>query len=594
MRAYGSNMPKVLADIQRETRWERRRPVGPFGSTLQLLKPQFADTLESVLNKQLNAFVVETFEDKKLLFNILSNHNMRNIPIVVAEYDMFDYSSGEPDEKYLTCLRALKFNDEWVKRQLITSNKIEKMLLMEDRQLADEIMMSKQHNIDLCFTSEGYKVGGKQGMKTESIDPYRGPLRFQKDLEGEIRKYQAAEREIEQKKQEIASQVREVQATIDELQKRYRDCKGMERRLEQEIQRLEQQIEEKAETLKEDDPVDLTIFEEEIRECEEKIRQKVGQFQDIQSQKNAMLAETKEVMKQFRELETQELEREKHIHEFHKKLEKLEALKREAQDAFELINTEKQTIKLRYETKYNAYVESQRMAEEWTRQAQEDYPERVETQRSPRDIEKDIGYHQELAKNMEDQMGVSAEELRKQTFEILKQWNDADSVVKGMEKLSRSLKKMLSKRVTKWEVFRQYISTSAAHYFSYYLHMRGDEGKLRFNHDSKKLDIRVSTGDQYVKGSRQKDSRSLSGGEKSFSQISFLLSLWQSISSPVICLDEFDVFMDAINRKQTMKMIMNAASENSSQYILITPQDASNMDPGPYVTVHRLPDPERH
>lgn len=38
---------------------------------------------------------------------------------------------------------------------------------------------------------------------------------------------------------------------------------------------------------------------------------------------------------------------------------------------------------------------------------------------------------------------------------------------------------------------------------------------------------------------------------------------------------------------------MDSASENSSQYILITPQDASNMTPGPYVTVHRLADPER-
>lgn len=53
---------------------------------------------------------------------------------------------------------------------------------------------------------------------------------------------------------------------------------------------------------------------------------------------------------------------------------------------------------------------------------------------------------------------------------------------------------------------------------------------------------------------------------------------------------------------------MNAASDNSSQYILITPQgkrkctdhltnnriDASNLVPGPYVSIYRLADPERH
>jgi hypothetical protein len=58
---------------------------------------------------------------------------------------------------------------------------------------------------------------------------------------------------------------------------------------------------------------------------------------------------------------------------------------------------------------------------------------------------------------------------------------------------------------------------------------------------------------------------------------------------------------------------MNAASDNASQYILITPQgkmihnlpilihvnlpffftDASNMEPGPFIHVHRMADPDR-
>ncbi|KAG2221269.1 hypothetical protein INT45_012390, partial [Circinella minor] len=114
-----------------------------------------------------------------------------------------------------------------------------------------------------------------------------------------------------------------------------------------------------------------------------------------------------------------------------------------------------------------------------------------------------------------------------------------------------------------------------------------------FNHDKERLDIRVSTGDQFKRGSRHKDSKTLSGGEKSFSQISLLLSLWEGISSPLYCLDEFDVYMDAVNRKKSMQMMMEAAMDNDSQYIFITPQDASNMVPGPHIKIHRLSDPER-
>ena len=132
-----------------------------------------------------------------------------------------------------------------------------------------------------------------------------------------------------------------------------------------------------------------------------------------------------------------------------------------------------------------------------------------------------------------------------------------------------------------------------------------------FNHSDGTLTLRVQTDDQLqTQGQKDKDPRSLSGGEKSFSTICLLLSLWDSIGCPLRCLgepialfrrhiadplsDEFDVFMDAVNRRISMKMMIDTAnSSDKKQYILITPQDMTNVTFGPTVKVLRMPDPER-
>ena len=42
--------------------------------------------------------------------------------------------------------------------------------------------------------------------------------------------------------------------------------------------------------------------------------------------------------------------------------------------------------------------------------------------------------------------------------------------------------------------------------------------------------------------------KTLSGGEKSYSTVSLILALWYVMTPPFMFLDEFDVFMDEMNR----------------------------------------------
>jgi chromosome segregation ATPase len=85
-----------------------------------------------------------------------------------------------------------------------------------------------------------------------------------------------------------------------------------------------------------------------------------------------------------------------------------------------------------------------------------------------------------------------------------------------------------------------------------------DSGDLKFSHDNHKLELRVQphdNGELDKKSQRVKDSSTLSGGEKSFSTICLLLALWHAAGCPIRGLDEYDVFMDPVNRKVATKMV---------------------------------------
>ena len=73
---------------------------------------------------------------------------------------------------------------------------------------------------------------------------------------------------------------------------------------------------------------------------------------------------------------------------------------------------------------------------------------------------------------------------------------------------------------------------------------------MKINHKEALMDLDIRPdGDK----SEKRDMKTLSGGEKSFSQVALVLSLWSEIDAPFRILDEFDVFMDSHNRTVALK-----------------------------------------
>ncbi|PIC46124.1 hypothetical protein B9Z55_005920 [Caenorhabditis nigoni] len=76
------------------------------------------------------------------------------------------------------------------------------------------------------------------------------------------------------------------------------------------------------------------------------------------------------------------------------------------------------------------------------------------------------------------------------------------------------------------------------------------------------------------KKKKNRDLKGLSGGERSFVTAALVMSLWEVMEQPFRMLDEFDVFMDMMNRKLVMDLLVELATKKfpHNQFIFFTPQ----------------------
>ena len=61
-----------------------------------------------------------------------------------------------------------------------------------------------------------------------------------------------------------------------------------------------------------------------------------------------------------------------------------------------------------------------------------------------------------------------------------------------------------------------------------------------------------------------------------------IAALWDNIQSPFRALDEWDVFLDALNRKEISKNLLEFGLKNNSiQFFFISPQGAGDIEVSP-------------
>ncbi|KAG6853816.1 hypothetical protein C0991_001062 [Blastosporella zonata] len=610
---YGNNIKGVLDAINQQ-RWIGDKPVGPLGLFVKAKDPaKWGELLRSQLRQYLTGFAVTNSADRDQLTRILLHFNNHDTMIIINKRDLFDYSRGEPPAEYLTVLRALEISDPYVMRVLINMAKIERIVLAHTR-VEGEQMLRGLRGGGVAWTSERFlsvRVFPEGGSAVTPLgrntrNDATSMLLTGRDAQSEIAHIHEQIKKLEQEHNLALQQVQAKRQEWNVERGKLDNLKNQQPKAIDRHRRVKMALVDLQQTANDDLPSNVASFQSAKEEAETEKAGVIAQAEDVLRQKKEHDDKNRALIPDLEKVKDRIKEFNQHKAGLVSKTQDAAEKRMRAQHTIDH-HTNKLNIAKADVAKEQAVADVlQEEFTNWTDKALEfcdryPSPRKVEAvQRTLESVNKALAEREKrhvfnfLTSKSVLMHGATVEEMTIEVNKTKAKLDTAEKDLKQMSTLNKALKASLTVRLQRWQDFRRHIALRCKLVFGYHLSHRGYYGKVLFNHDAGTLALKVVTDDQAAtqqlsQAKREKDPRSLSGGEKSFSTICLLLSLWESIGCPLRCLDEFDVFMDAVNRRISMKMMIDTAnSSDKKQYILITPQDMGNVQLGPTVKVNRM------
>ncbi|KAL2862907.1 DNA repair protein SMC6 [Aspergillus lucknowensis] len=575
---FPDKMPALLRAIQQEQSFAQR-PVGPIGNFVTLLKPEWSSILESSFGATLNSFIVTSKRDQSILSGIMQRVNC-SVPIFIGGDSRIDTSQHEPDDRFDTVLRVLQIDNDLVRRQLVINHGIEQNLLIENLEEASSVLFDgeRPRNVKRCYCINqtdrrrgihlSYSRTGEPSQAPVSV--YSGNPRMKSDRDSQIRVQRDA---VANLRRELNRRREEVRSAQSHLTRCMQASERYERRrndLRVESQRKEDRVEELEEALQKEDrgDGDLEILQAALREAEEErhlnenslndsadaMSEMVQILKGIRQELSAKDAEIAQLKEELRVAESEQHmiadKRRKKIGEKNTAVEQIEDLKQNSTIVRQKLDRAIARV-LDYCEKANLVSPRVEISEGETPASLDKKLDRLQ-----KDIQR---YNKELGGSREE-IAAEAEKTNKDYRQALKQVEEFRLLCPATvtdRSTAQVLKAALKHRKDRWQIFRSHISCRA------------------------KVEPDITKDSSDGRGAK-----TLSGGEKSFSQVCLLLALWEAMGSPIRCLDEFDVYMDHINRKMAIDMLMHAARRSiGRQFILITPGSRAEITLAPDVRV---------
>lgn len=538
---FHKNMTVILQEIKKVN--FKQSVIGPVGIFLHLKESKWQKAISIILRNTLSDFIVFNKEDKNKLIQVFDKFNA-DFNIVIPSKQDNSAINYYKISNYLVALNVISINSAHknvILNHLIINTNLERILLIDNRSTAYKILRSEARK------GHKYPVNMAYSLYGDKIEYHDGYL---SDSRSRVNQMYFEHNEIKMKL--ILTELKQVHEEIVQLQQ-----KNNINRIQNELDTISS--EHKKITNKISDLKIETSLEIE-NDIDKDIEMLTIQINDLNTQKEEMENNITRVVnakiiaqKELKEIKCLDLpikdpSIDSKIQKYYIDNNILERRLQVLDVKISRKNTEIKSLLAEYNQKATVLHETNPL---------------VENARSEEEVNlkiRDCEIHKKLCATLENE-----ETLQSDIKELNELCKHKENITQQFEEKIKNTLQNIQLRIEKRESIKNEISQKVAENFKKLTKKRNYEGFLTFDHAKRNLDLKMKI--NILAG----DKNTLSGGERSFAAMCLILSLWPFIACPVKILDEFDVFMDNLNRDTVLKELIQLFKESELQIILITP-----------------------
>ncbi|UJR35462.1 hypothetical protein I4U23_028218 [Adineta vaga] len=590
---YGRYTLAILKEIEKQAHRFKQLPIGPVGRHIHLIDRKWAIAVEQAIGNIIPGYLCSCREDERVFLEILSRcvpaQDMDYRPsVTVMKFQSHVYQQlRTPPSNFTTILSMLNVDNPTVACFLIDQGRAEQRILMDNYETARRIMeRSAPPNCIAAYLPNGTEMQNLNVFRCYTCRS-QGPRYFVEDLGEQIvraeKECTMIERQIQEAKEKLTAtqkRVSEHQQTVASLDSTINEVKVKCGRFGKELREL-QLVEAPNDSNIDDCENELSDYDTRIETIKQHIK-------DQKSKADLELPEYRQVLEDLAHARKRVMDKREEAEQCKTALQTCDSLKENGQRAINEFQKglDENQRKLEQQEVSKKFIETK--LQKQMEIAQKLYKQRPTDEIDVKTVKRSLDT---LLKFIETNKNVTLdlERISERLENITVRYDSFSHTVDKQDKLVHRLSKAARYRGQQYKNLLESTANLTSSCFTSFLESRNYTGDAIFDHQERTLSLEITPRGDEV----HKDTRSLSGGERSFSTVCFMLALWEVVEMPLRCLDEFDVFMDHVTRRTAMNLVLEVAREKKKQYIFLTPQDLSFLKITEDMQILRMPQPKR-